>query len=311
MLAKMERKLLIICTMLILMPGLRAHAAGYKEVSGTAKYDYAFEVLNLVNTERQKAGTPLLAMDKSMLDSAMERAAETTVLFSHTRPDGSTCFSINSKIYGENIAYGQSSPKDVMNSWMNSKGHKENIMNSSYKSIGIGCIQKGNCLYWVQVFGFDKAEDVSCPQNKNVKYKVSLGNTQDNDNDSKDVDNSDADNSDAESNYTFDENTSQNDTNVKPKKVKGLKANSDKKKITMKWDDNSNADGYQLQISGNKQYKKSEQYFIGSKSKLVLKYFNGKKLKSHKKYYVRIRSFVINDKGVTFSKWKDISIRVK
>ena len=104
-----KNMLIVLLTVLCLFPGFKIQAAEYKEVSGTFNYDYAFEVLKLVNDEREKEGVPPLSMDKSMLDSAMVRAAEITVTFDHVRPNGEMCFSINKKIYGENIAFGQSS----------------------------------------------------------------------------------------------------------------------------------------------------------------------------------------------------------
>ena len=54
---------------------------------------------------------------------------------------------------GENIAYGQNSPEDVMNSWMNSSGHRANILNAEFEEIGVGCYVKGSRKYWVQLFG--------------------------------------------------------------------------------------------------------------------------------------------------------------
>jgi hypothetical protein len=55
--------------------------------------------------------------------------------------------------YGENIAAGQTSPKEVMNSWMNSAGHRANILASYYNAVGIGCYKVGNWYCWVQSFG--------------------------------------------------------------------------------------------------------------------------------------------------------------
>ena len=320
MIGKKKLGLIIMCMMLMIMPGLKTRAADHKEVTGTLKYDYAFEVLNLVNAERQKGGVSALSMDKSMLDSAMARAAETTVSFSHTRPNGSMCFSFNSKVYGENIAYGQSSPKDVMRSWMNSQGHKANIMNSSYKSIGIGCFKSGNTLYWVQVFGFDDAESVSCPKNTSAKYKVSLNSNEETKlvgTEKEDVSTEKEKTTTEKANEVSEKEDAAADdvfndfSNTKQDKVKGLKTNSKKKKIKMSWKDNSEADGYQIQISANKKYKNAENYVTGSKTKLNIRYMNGKKLKSNKKYYVRIRSFSYNDEVLVFSEWKATSVRVK
>lgn len=116
-------------------------------------YTQAFEVLNLVNKERAAAGLEPLTMDVSLLDTAMQRAFETILYWSHTRPSGTDCFTANSLMFGENIAMGQSTAKAVMTSWMNSSGHKANILSSQFTSIGIGCAKINNTYYWVQCFG--------------------------------------------------------------------------------------------------------------------------------------------------------------
>ena len=101
-------------------------AAGYKrEGSGDKKemYKNTFKVLELVNRERRKEGLSDLVMDQSLLETAMLRGFENVIYWSHTRPDGEECFSANSRMMGENIATGQTSPEQVMNAWMNSSGH--------------------------------------------------------------------------------------------------------------------------------------------------------------------------------------------
>ena len=71
----------------------------YVSISGTRDYQKAYEVLALVNAERKKAGLGELKMEKSLLDTAMVRAEEQAVLFSHTRPNGTSCFSANAKMW--------------------------------------------------------------------------------------------------------------------------------------------------------------------------------------------------------------------
>lgn len=83
---------------------------------------------------------------------------ELTVLFSHTRPDGTDCFTAISNpqdyvAFGENIAAGQPSPSVVMNAWMNSSGHRANILNNHYTKIGVSCYYKDGMYHWVQIFG--------------------------------------------------------------------------------------------------------------------------------------------------------------
>ena len=128
--------------------------------------ELAWQVLDIMNKERAKYGLPSLTMDKQLMDTAMGRAAEITKKFDHTRPDGSSCFTVypmasaangwNGQFAcGENIAAGQTSPTEVMNDWMNSSGHRKNILNATYKSVGIGCVRMngGYYFYWAESFG--------------------------------------------------------------------------------------------------------------------------------------------------------------
>lgn len=122
-------------------------------ISGQKDYKKAFEVLNLVNQTRKKYGLSALTMDTSLLEDAMTRAGELAVLFSHTRPDSSSCFSANKYMIAENVALGQRSASDVMSSWMNSPGHRSNILMDGPNTIGIGCFYIDGIYTWVQCFG--------------------------------------------------------------------------------------------------------------------------------------------------------------
>ncbi|MCC8141472.1 MAG: CAP domain-containing protein [Lachnospiraceae bacterium] len=122
-------------------------------VTGTYNYGQAFEVLDIVNQEREAAGLSDLSMDQGLLDAAMQRAAEVSIYFSHTRPSGEQCFTVSSQANAENIAAGESSASAVMSDWMNSDGHRNNIMSEGAQSIGVGCFVQGGTTYWVQLFG--------------------------------------------------------------------------------------------------------------------------------------------------------------
>ena len=120
---------------------------------------YAKQVVALVNKERTKRGLNKLKMTNSALQSAAQkRAKEITKLFSHQRPDGTMCdtvldeYKVKYMAVGENIAMGQFSPEDVMDSWMNSPGHKANILSDSYTEIGVGVYKDDFRYYWVQIF---------------------------------------------------------------------------------------------------------------------------------------------------------------
>lgn len=143
-------------------------------ITGKRDYTKAFEVLAKVNEERAKNGLSALTMDTSLLETAMVRAGEQAVLFSHTRPDGASCFSANKNMAAENIAINQTSAASVMDSWMNSSGHKANILNKKATSIGVGCFYINGTYTWVQCFGTkvtqeaDKQKDQTIMQNVNI-----------------------------------------------------------------------------------------------------------------------------------------------
>jgi uncharacterized protein YjdB len=145
---------------------------------GTCNYDYAYEVFNLVNEERVAAGLSELVLSQALLDTAMLRAEETSVVWSHTRPNGESCFTAfpsGNWYSGENIAAYQITPSSVMYSWMNSSGHKANILSSNYKSIGIGCFQSNGETFWVQCFGTDTSDAVmSTTSNKTTSASVTF-----------------------------------------------------------------------------------------------------------------------------------------
>ncbi|WP_343247539.1 CAP domain-containing protein [Diplocloster hominis] len=122
---------------------------------------YAKQVADLVNEERAKVGLAPLTFDLNISSAAQTRAKEIETSFSHTRPNGSSFSSvlteagINFRGAGENIAWGQRSPQEVVTGWMNSEGHRANILNKNYTSIGVGYYQNGSGTnYWTQLFTY-------------------------------------------------------------------------------------------------------------------------------------------------------------
>lgn len=121
----------------------------------------AEQVLALVNAERAKEGCgPVTGNDE--LTAAAQRHSEDMAAhdyFSHTSQDGSgpgeriTAAGYRWSTYGENIAKGQRTPADVMNSWMNSPGHRANILNCSFKELGVGMQNSPGGIVWTQDFG--------------------------------------------------------------------------------------------------------------------------------------------------------------
>ncbi|MBR1529351.1 MAG: hypothetical protein IJ642_08640 [Oscillospiraceae bacterium] len=120
------------------------------------------EVIMLVNEQRTALGKSELYEAELLNQAAQLRAEEIIDNFSHIRPDGRagyTAFTDLGGVYmavGENIAYGYPTEADVMNGWMNSDGHRGNILNDAYHAMGVGVAAKGNVLYWVQLFSDGK-----------------------------------------------------------------------------------------------------------------------------------------------------------
>ena len=133
-------------------------------VVGYLDTDYANQVVKLVNEYRAEKGLAPLTVMTDLSDASFLRSYETAYYFSHTRPNGESCFSVisNKSIYngmGENIAAGYATPEAVMKGWKESSGHNANML-GNYDCIGVGCfITKGNGsygqyrYYWVQIFG--------------------------------------------------------------------------------------------------------------------------------------------------------------
>ena len=116
------------------------------------------EVIRLVNIERSKNGLLPLSHDWELSRVARYKSMDMKEnnYFSHTSPtfgspfDMMKSFGISYRSAGENIAKGQTTPQKVVNSWMNSQGHRANILNKSYTHIGVGYVKSGN--YWTQMF---------------------------------------------------------------------------------------------------------------------------------------------------------------
>lgn len=122
---------------------------------------FAEQVADLVNAERIKAGLNKLVIDKEISAAALIRTKEIETSFSHTRPDGRrfttvlTDNGIRFRGAGENIAWGFVSPEKVMEAWMNSEGHRANILDPDYRKIGVGYNKSSSGTgYWTQLFTY-------------------------------------------------------------------------------------------------------------------------------------------------------------
>ncbi|MEU0133988.1 sigma-70 family RNA polymerase sigma factor [Streptomyces sp. NPDC006296] len=121
----------------------------------------ADEVIALVNTERAKAGCGAVSGNGLLAKAASDHSADMVArdYFSHTSPDGTdpgariTAAGYRWSTYGENIAKGQQTPASVMDAWMNSEGHRANILNCAFKEIGVGRVDSSGGPVWTQNFG--------------------------------------------------------------------------------------------------------------------------------------------------------------
>ena len=122
---------------------------------------YENEVIRLCNVERTKRGIPALTTNWQLSRVARYKSQDmiNKNYFSHTSPTYGSPFNMMENFglrfsaAGENIAYGQRTPQEVVTAWMNSPGHRANILSTTYTQIGVGAAKKSNgTLYWTQMF---------------------------------------------------------------------------------------------------------------------------------------------------------------
>ena len=121
---------------------------------------FQLEVLQLVNQARADQGLAPLTADPALTAAAQTRAEELTTLYSHTRPDGRSCFTALTEAgvaywaAGENIAAGYPTPAEVVAGWMASDGHRANILSEDFTQMGLGYApaEDGYGHYWAQLF---------------------------------------------------------------------------------------------------------------------------------------------------------------
>lgn len=119
---------------------------------------YEQKVVDLTNQQRAKNGLPALKIDLTLSKVAHEKSRDMSAngYFSHTSPtygspfDMMKQYGITYRYAGENIAMGQRTPEEVVTAWMNSEGHRKNILSPNFTHIGVGYVSQGN--YWTQEF---------------------------------------------------------------------------------------------------------------------------------------------------------------
>ncbi len=159
---KLRRCLTVLLAGAVLLTGIRmrpvqtaAQAVSYGSETAAR---YAEQVAQIVNRERAAYGLAPLVCSDTLSAPAQVRAQEIQSVFSHTRPNGQSCFTalneagIRYTYAGENIAYGQRDPEAVMDAWMHSEGHRANILSDRVTHIGVGVTERGGVYYWTQFF---------------------------------------------------------------------------------------------------------------------------------------------------------------
>ena len=147
---------LLLCLALLAGAVLPASAASLPQEAGLSAPEW--DVLLLTNRERVRAGLRPVSTTPFLQRACDIRAEELCTRMSHTRPDGSSCFTVLSDRYtrmGENIAAGYAAADDVMQGWMNSAGHRDNILSPNYAHMGVGYhyrVDSAYRSYWVQFF---------------------------------------------------------------------------------------------------------------------------------------------------------------
>lgn len=127
------------------------------ELSGNAETQAAARVaFDLLNARRAEAGLPALTWNSGLEQAAAVRAVEAAQLFSHTRPDGSEWWTVNSNLmYGENLAKGYTTGESATQAWMDSPTHKANILDGGFTSVAIVVhVHSNGQWFWSQEFGY-------------------------------------------------------------------------------------------------------------------------------------------------------------
>ena len=135
--------------------GLHSSGGFFVSVEGVRAYAYAYQVAEQVNQLRASLGLSRLTIDRSLMNTAMLRAAECSVYYSHTRPNGTSCstaFPSRWTSLAENIAAGYTTPAAVMSGWTNSPGHYANMTSTIVSAFGVGCFYVNGTYYWAQCF---------------------------------------------------------------------------------------------------------------------------------------------------------------
>jgi len=177
---------LMLLTVGFMCTAVRSEAAGTSivKVQGNFLYSQSSNMLKYINDARKSAGSKALKLDPSLSAAAMQRAAELSVDFSHTRPNGKSCLTVTGyaadKGCSENITMGKIPSKGgaiaqtAFGSFQRSKGHNANMLNARHTAVGIGVFCANEMYYCVQIFSNTSKAGGSLPADKKETKKIEL-----------------------------------------------------------------------------------------------------------------------------------------
>lgn len=184
----MKKKLSIFATLLfalsllVLVPAKVEAANPSSKVTvvtmGALERSRARAVVKLVNEEREAKNLKPLVMTDELETIAVQRAVELSAYPEHDRPNGEECFNVlddfefDCSLAGENIAMGFKTSTSVMDAWMESPGHKANILNPEFTHIGVACFEMDSVRYWVQFFVADPPSETPAETNVTNGYEI-------------------------------------------------------------------------------------------------------------------------------------------
>ena len=123
-------------------------------VTGSYHYEEAQKTLALVNAYRKEHGLAELKWSEDLGAAAKTRAAEASICWSHTRPNGSQWYTVSKLVKGENLAKGYATAEEAFNAWLASEGHRENILWPEFKTMYVAFFEAENGWFWAQEFGY-------------------------------------------------------------------------------------------------------------------------------------------------------------
>ncbi len=179
--------ILMLAFVLGIFPGAMAAETEILELNVEYDYEAAEKLLEIMNSYRQSGdawvldskgnrvelGTlPTMVLDETLTDAAMQRASELVVSFSHTRPDGSMCFTVNNAVMGENIGIYYATPEAMYKAFaeenenFDGQGHRRNMLSSGFAYVGIGAVRYNGRWYWSMDFSYREPEAETVPERR-------------------------------------------------------------------------------------------------------------------------------------------------